>query len=295
MLRMAKRRTRDPGTDNTKRNGIIAAALGLVTVVAVAGGFAYDSARTSAATSTASETGYVPAPTVVPTPVVAVNQISDVMPRLDDKLRPFNVVVFGDSTGVARRGWVVQLGEALGQRSGRPVALNPWSVEEDPDQYIGLWRLATGTGAEVTIWNASASGTDARYSSTRMDELAPIDPNTVDLVFVNHGHNEGIGELVSNGGSLMRKSITKYPNAAVVGIVQNPERPGSAHAEDHLKNNVRWRADLARRGDPMIDVETPYMQMPGWETAFDTPTGNLHPNQAGYDLWTGVVRQNLGI
>ncbi|QCQ91729.1 SGNH/GDSL hydrolase family protein [Rhodococcus sp. SGAir0479] len=237
---------------------------------------------------------YVPATTEVVAPVMPKNQIADVMGRLNDPSHAFQIVVLGDSTGVARRGWVVQLGEALGAKTGRLVTLNPWSVEQEPDGYIPPWRLANGSQPAVTIWNGSASGTKSVYAHSNLNQIVPIDGSAVDLVLVNYGHNEETGGLVGYAGPLMADMIKRFPNAAIVGVLQNPERPGSAHEQMHDINIEAFRTYLQGRNDPMIDVYTPYKAMPGWENAFEDK-GDLHPSQAGYDLWASVVRQALGV
>jgi len=50
-----------------------------------------------------------PMPSMSAIPIPDRNGIADVMPRLNDEERPFNVVVLGNSTGVSENGWHVNL------------------------------------------------------------------------------------------------------------------------------------------------------------------------------------------
>ncbi|WP_143536203.1 MULTISPECIES: SGNH/GDSL hydrolase family protein [unclassified Rhodococcus (in: high G+C Gram-positive bacteria)] len=278
---------------SSKTQKLIGGGLAAVTVVAVTAGLLYDNVRTSGVDVSSSAVAYTPAPPVDKT--IPVVPIADVMPRLDDPARAFNVVVLGDSTGAARRGWVIQLAEAMGERTGRETKVHQWSVEQEPDVYLDPYGIKQGPGSPITIWNGSASGENPSYTMTMWKELAPIPDETVDLVIINHGHNVGEGSLATAGALMAKRAAKQFPNAAVATILQNPERPGSVHAEAQDGNVEQLRERIGLIGLPVIDVHTPYTQMPGWESAFDTPTGNLHPDQAGYDLWTNVVRQTLGI
>ena len=262
-----------------------------VALVAIVAGYFVSTSRSSADSGYVST--YVPGQTSAPAPITPHHQIPQVMQRLNDPSHAFNLVVLGDSTGAAREGWVVQVARALGAKTGRAVDFHQWSVEQEPDVYLAPWSIARGGGQPVTVWNGSASGKNAEYTRAHWDELVPIPHDQVDLVLINHGHNEPAGALPGDALSLGDMAVAQFPNAAVAAILQNPQRPGSQNADAQDRNVTDMQELLTTNGFETIDVHTPYRAMPGWETAFDA--GDLHPNQAGYDLWTGVVRQALGI
>ena len=262
-----------------------------VALVAIVVGFFVSTSRSSADSDYVST--YTPGQTSAPAPITPHHQIPQVMQRLNDPSHAFNLVVLGDSTGAAREGWVVQVARALGAKTGRAVNFHQWSVEQEPDVYLAPWSIARGGDQPVTVWNGSASGKNAEYTNAHWDELVPIPRDQVDLVLINHGHNEPAGALASDALNLADMAVTQFPNAAVAGILQNPERPGSPNADVQDRNVADLQEQMTASGYETIDVHTPYRTMPGWEAAYDA--GDLHPNQAGYDLWTGVVRQALGI
>lgn len=268
--------------------GVIAAIV--VTILLVAATLLWQRGQTPAAAPAPKYDMSSLAPEVTP---VTNHAIAEVMPRLTDPTRPFTVVVLGDSTGAAREGWVVQTARAMGARSGKDTKVHQWSVEAEPNGYLAPWGIAPGAQPGVTIWNASASGKNYEYTHNHWDEMIPIPGDAVDLVILNHGHNEPAGVMTSLTVRTMRKAVDQFPNAAIVATIQNPERPGSDHADIHAANMSSLKAAVTNIGGEVIDVESAYYAAEGWETMFDE--GNLHPDQRGYDLWSGVIRQQLGL
>lgn len=221
-------------------------------------------------------------------------QIKTAMARLNDHSHEFTVLVLGDSTGAARSGWVTQLAQQLGSSTGRQSIVHPWSVEAQPDGYQTQWNVTQGATPGVTVWNGSASGQNMAYTTAHLREMAPMEPSSVDLILINHGHNEGAG-YAGRAAALAADLAAEFPNAAIAAIVQNPERPGSTHADVQDANMAALNSAMTQARFPTIDVYTSYKQIPGWQSAFDTPTGSLHPNQEGYDAWASVVEDALGI
>lgn len=74
-------------------------------------------------------------------------QLADVLPRLRDEDRAFNVVVFSDSTGAGRNTWTALTGEWLGEKYNRTVKGVQWDIHQEPNGYRGAeWNLAPGRG-----------------------------------------------------------------------------------------------------------------------------------------------------
>jgi lysophospholipase L1-like esterase len=236
---------------------------------------------------------YTPAPfqTRTPPPIPVRTQLADVLPRLRDTARPFNVVVFSDSTGAGRETWTALTGEWLGDKYGRTVEGVQWDIHEEPNGYRGSkWHLSEGEGAVVNWWNGASAGRDAVYSLENIDEIAPIPGESVDLVFVNHGHNHSKGELVPEVKALVTEATARYPNAAVALVAQNPESSDSPH-QPTQQREVQALGQFAKfQGYPIIDVYTPFSEQDVDALIDDTL---YHPTPDGYQFWADQVTQAL--
>lgn len=266
-------------------------AVAVVALLAVASvGLAFAAQNAPPATKAQERPRFTP--TAVPKATVPARvQLADVMPRLRDTSRPFNVVVFSDSTGAGRETWTALTGEWIGEKYGRTVKGSQWDIHVDPNGYSPIgWNLTAGSGAPVTWWNGASSGKDAVYSLDNIDQLAPIPGDTVDLVFVNHGHNHANNELVNEGSALINEATTRYPNAAIVIIMENPERQASGHREVQRNEVQRWGDWGRRNGYPVIDVYTPFAEA-DVETLIDDTL--YHPTPAGYQFWADIVTAEL--
>jgi hypothetical protein len=217
--------------------------------------------------------------------------IADVMPRLDDPTRPFTVAVLGDSTGVSKFGWQVNVATWLGETYGRTAVLHPWDGRPEVDAYQPTsWRLAVGDNAPVEMWNASVGSTKSDHPMTRLDRMIPV--ATVDLIFVNYGHNHTDQNMAPEGKALMLELAARFPDAAVVGILQNPERAGSPHEAMQRTLTTSWRNVLSAQGFDYIDVQAAFDAQPDLNALLDT-VGDLHPNETGYRVWSDAVAAAL--
>ncbi len=218
-------------------------------------------------------------------------QLEDVLPRLRDKDRPFNVVVFSDSTGAGRNTWTALTGEWLGEKYDRTVKGVQWDIHQEPNGYRGAeWNLSQGEGELVKWWNGASAAKDAVYSLKHLDEIAPIPRDSVDLVFVNHGHNHDRNELFREGYALINKAEVEFPNAAVVTVLQNPEDTRSPHRLVQRDSMDLMRASLERTNRPFIDAYTPFAEQ-DVDALMDETL--IHPTDEGYAFWAGVVTEAL--
>lgn len=233
------------------------------------------------------------AASTAPTTAPAQNSTAEVMPRLDDPRRPFTVLVFSDSTGAFRNGWVARLGAMLGSHYDRPVTANTWDGKSNPPMYSEVvWHLRdSGAGAPIIFWNAAYPSTDAVYALENIDAMAPMQAESVDLVFVSHGHNHDVGELLPEGSRLMAAAAKQFSNAAIVDILQNPERQSAPHARTQ-EAGVERLAWWARTNNfPTIDVHGAFLARPDWENLMDDSL--YHPTDEGYQLWADTVMTQL--
>ncbi|WP_164739615.1 SGNH/GDSL hydrolase family protein [Microbacterium oleivorans] len=215
--------------------------------------------------------------------------IADVMPRLEDEDRPFNVVVLGDSTGVSENGWHVNLAVWMGETYDRPAIIHPWDGRPSVDAYQDTtWGMTQGVNAPIDMWNASVGSTKSDHPMTRLDRMIPVDGQDVDLIFVNYGHNHTTGNILTEGSALVKTLVERYPDAAVVLMLQNPERAGSPHASMQMAINSYWQRYAEGQGFDHIDVWSAFKAEPDLDALLD-PVGDLHPNKAGYKLWSDTV------
>ncbi|URG17515.1 SGNH esterase [Rhodococcus phage Mbo4] len=217
--------------------------------------------------------------------------LATILPKLKDPNRPFNVVVFGDSTGVSSKGWQVLVPTWLGQTFDRKTSLLPWNKDEH--RYDPIWNLRSGTRAPITVYNASAPGKNVAYATEHIDQMVPLTPNEVDLVFVNFSHTEPIYQAPAHVGDLMNHLAETYPDAAISSIQQNPDWIGS-NLQYVQEQNTRQINDWATyRGFPTMPVRQAFFDCTDdINTLLDEPT-KIHPNPEGYLVWSKVVAEEL--
>lgn len=234
-----------------------------------------------------------PTPSLSPEQPLNRKQLADVLPRLEDRKRPFTVAVFGDSTGISVEGWQVKMGEWLGQRYRRPAKLYPWfydTVNDEQSHRVEKpWTLwPRGAGAPITVWNGSAGGTAAAYARSHWDEMVPVDADSVDLVIINDGHNEAGPQAMR----LVMDAAMRYPNAAVIGTLQNPQKTTSENYEANAGVVKDVRSRCAAEKFQCIDIWSAF-EATGAPDSLIEKKGVIHPNEQGYALWGVVVIQAL--
>lgn len=234
---------------------------------------------------------WTPAP-ITPTPTPTYDPqltLRDVLPRLDDNTREFTILIFGDSTGVSATGWQVLVPKWLGTQYDRSVLLHPWN--RDAGAYAQAWGLSSGDNAQITVWNGSSPGRDVAYAREHEGDIAPIDPASVDIVFMNFGHTQTQASLPAVG-KFMTEAAQKYSNAAVVYLKQNPDHSTSP-LKDIQKDNVTsmemWATKHKFESIPIYDAIVKTNRV---DELMDVPT-MIHPNTDGYRIWADVMIQRL--
>lgn len=212
--------------------------------------------------------------------------LSDALSRLADKDREYNIVVFGDSTGVAGQGWQVLVPQWLGETYDREVTLHPWG--RDTDAYEPAWGIGAGDEPGIVVWNGSAPGKDTAYAQKHRDAIVPIPPEAVDLVFMNFGHTERSGAMIPNVGPFMLQSQRAYPNAAIVYLKQNPDLTGSPLVQVQDLNVAGMDSWAREQQFSSIPVWDAFKAQPDVDALLDVPT-MIHPNDAGYRVWADAM------
>jgi hypothetical protein len=236
---------------------------------------------------------YTPPPDPVPTetPAPIRKTLSSVASRLNDKTRPFSIVIFGDSTGISRFGWQVLVPQWIAQKYGRPATLHPW--DRDALKYDASWQLATtGTNAPITVWNGSAPGRDVSFARANQEAMIPVNPSTVDVVFMNFGHTETADSAVDDIGSFMDDAAKKYPNAAIVYLKQNPDYSKSPLVKVQAANVAAMEIWSRQHRFESIPVYDAFEATGGVDDLVDHPT-LIHPNAAGYRIWADTTIDRL--
>jgi hypothetical protein len=266
--------------------GIIIALLAILAVVLVVLAMQHVSAARVSADAVAG-----PIPTFSSAPIASKKQPAAALTLLDQKDRPFTISVIGDSTGAIDDNWVGQTAQWMSDKYDRPVELHQWSVRVEPNAYQPVQTIGTGANAPIVIWNGSAEGKDVTYSLTNWDKLVPVDGGTFDLAFINHGHNIGVGKLVSDGNDLLDKMTDAMTSAAVVVIAQNPQADEGGTLGPAQETNVRaWMSSAKRQGYAVVDVLDVFLDQDDYSKLL---LGAVHPNRDGFALWAQAVEKVL--
>lgn len=232
---------------------------------------------------------------LTPAPVPSVPDrvaIGEAMQRLADPSRSFTMAILGDSTGADADSWPTLVGEWMGAKYDRTVTVYPWNEQKDPVGFTKPRQLAGGANAAITIYNGSAPNRNAAYSLATLDEMIPVDMETVDLVLINHGHNQPTDSLTPQVNALAMKLSEVAPQAAVSMILQNPQRVASSHVVEHTNNTGAMRVYAERFAYETIDVRQAYLDYGDFGSLYKD---NVHPGGAkGYRIWADTVISALG-
>ncbi|WP_143546787.1 SGNH/GDSL hydrolase family protein [Rhodococcus sp. 06-235-1A] len=268
-------------SDPHKRNLIIAGVLGLVMVVAVGVGLAYDQNRLAGAEATES-VGYE-----VPDDVTPVSGKTDLAAVGQALLapEPYVMTVVGDSTGNGEAEWVYILAQHL-SRLGRSVLIHDW--DPDLNQYTTESKFGPGGVPTLTIWNGSAAGKNTVYSQANWDALVPETPN---FVVFSHAHNQtDVSQGVSGVTQMVRRTL---PDTAVAVILQNPRLDDAADRQAATVAALRKQFESEAARPALIDVWTAFQQAPDLAPLLEPD--RFHPSRAGEELWEQVVSTALAL
>lgn len=213
---------------------------------------------------------------------------AEAMARLADTGREFTILVFGDSTGISSTGWQILFPEWIGEQTDRPVTVTPWN--RDQARWNKSWGIRqTGANAAVQVWNASSPARDIAYAREHLDAMTEqVDPAAVDLVFVNFGHTEAEDGFATRCGQFMLDMAARFPGAAVVYLKQNPNLSGSPLVVQQRHNVANMEDNAVRLKFTSVPIYDAFVAAPDTDALLDVPT-QVHPNAAGYRLWTSVM------
>lgn len=216
--------------------------------------------------------------TVTTTDSVAQQPLSSRLAAADD---PVDILLVGDGTGGSLGGWVFLTMQSLAQEYGRPAVIHEWDFAAGAGYLEPPLSVADGTGAPISLWNASVSRNVA-FLTDALPRIRP--PSNVDVVLVNNGLDMGPRTLAAESVPLLRTLRETYPQAAVVAILQpSPREPEDIG--DMAPANVHDLEVSARKNDfQTIDVAATVDAAEGTYDGADR-----YPNTEGQRLWAMSV------
>jgi lysophospholipase L1-like esterase len=216
--------------------------------------------------------------------------LTSVLTRLNDRTRPFTILILGDSTGISRYGWQVLAPAEIGRAYRRTTVLHPWS---GPAGYPhGTYLLNRGPNAKITVWNGSAGGADIAYTEKYLPRMAPVAAPSVDLIIINQGHNEQADKVLSDMGTLVQRVTSRFRNAAVIVTEQNPDEPdfnGAANQAAIVESVAKWAQNEHL---PVVDAYSP-IEDSGHVGGLLNKPSEVHPDAAGYRVWAKALENLL--
>ncbi len=206
------------------------------------------------------------------------------------------MALIGDSTGVdSTAGWQMKVMDWLSVKTGRPWEMRQWHQDEaygPPGYFPDPWKYGGGTGAPITLWNASAGGEDFEYTADHLGKMYPKGLKSVDLLMVNHGHNvDPPHQYYYTGVPVMERLLKRYPEAAMLIMAQNPEK-GSVTNMTDLESVLGYVYTLEEvRGADVVDVHQAFEDTGHPQKLIDET--NFHPSPKGYRMWADLVVDRL--
>jgi len=232
-----------------------------------------------------------------------VNAIQEFMGKVRNGVRDLSIMIVGDSTAAANTSTPgIPLGSWAYRLPAKLAALIPTHTIEfkqfndgTPGSYGATSITIAGTGTQkITIWNAAVAGKTWEYFLDSTRAATMLSAPAADLIFIDNGHNDNLAALqAGTDGPQKSKAYlaieqirTLNPDAAVVLMSQN------AIAGVYPKAS-QYRADMYRlmarkRGWGFIDICHAFVT-DGRPLSTLLSADNLHPSDAGYELWVNEV------
>jgi hypothetical protein len=191
------------------------------------------------------------------------------MAKLYRGVEDASILSVSDSTGATDLRWVRLMANTLASRfPAYTVIYHLWgeSVTVDPSgnsTYSTNTTIQTGTGSQTLhIWNFAASG-QATWFGLGSRWGTAVTPTNPDLVFINHGKNEG---TVVPGGmtpahwrgqylALTESLTAQFPYAGIVCILQCPN---TGNTDMAIKARV-YEELAQQRGYGVVNVHDAFM------------------------------------
>lgn len=214
--------------------------------------------------------------------IPAVPSVDQALSRAD----PYTISVLGDSTGNDKNEWVHILARRISKNYERTVVVHDWDIDTNTFTKVTTY----GSGPSTTIWNASGSGKSAQYSLQYFQRMTP---DTPDLTFINHGHNDPWNAL--DGITKLVKMTQDAGNGPIAVIIQNPRLDGGRPGRAKLEANVfRDIADYFANPETGVTVVDVFSQFPaGDQLAGALRPDGLHPSDEWQQVWADSVAEKL--
>lgn len=169
----------------------------------------------------------------------------------------------------------------------------PSTISTFKDMQGNVWTKASngentfGNGSPgLLLLNGSQGGASISYGAdeTRFAILTGYEPQ---LVFINYGHNEPASAGYQAAyEAFCTQILTKWPNAGVVCVTQNPQTTPRSAAQIALQDLCQQQVVLAaiKNDYGLIDAYKAFVKT--GNTAVYLAADGVHPNAIGSILWT---------
>lgn len=163
-------------------------------------------------------------------------------------------------------------------------------------------QTGTGTGNAggpfvLNIYNVAATGTTPAYDilTARWNVIiTPLASLFPDVVIINHGHNLGSGNAISQRysiGQLTRAVKTRWPLSAILVTAQNPTSPSRVGYDPlDIVRQETASSICAEEQCGLVNVLGVFLLDPNWITDYLNQDG-LHENDLGAYVWATYALQ----
>ena len=195
-----------------------------------------------------------------------------------------NCFVCSDSTGNDAWEWARLLCDYYAETYPTHT-VNYYAWDDDNDVYLSPVVVSTGTGSNsINMYNAAVPGSKPVHILGEKFENAVKTIPTCDLVFINHGHNLGLGKSDEFTGYVRTPTLlaaagqilTAHDGAGLVFIAQNPNRLDDTMG---LMVNAVYECAGLLNAD-VADAYTRYINA-GKPVDWYLPSDPIHPSELG--------------
>ena len=186
--------------------------------------------------------------------------------------QPVSILVIGDGSGNESDEWV-HLWATEHLAASRKVTYKTW----DPNRSAWKSDGSTGTGATVTVWNASMT---APSLSTEHDRVAEV-WQAADVVILSYGHRNPANSIGSKLTAIRKAIKAQDETANILVMIQNPDPVAIEQTQRETTQAVKkWAHDLDL---DTVNIYDAFISDPAPRYELVEPDGS--PSPIGSALW----------
>lgn len=230
---------------------------------------------TPAATSATSETSVSPvaqnSTKATPSKGAAPKGLAGLAAMLRGK-QPVSILVLGDGSGNESDEWV-SLWATEHLAASHKVNYKAW----DPNRSAWESNGSTGTGAALTIWNASMTAPSLSTEHVRVAEVW----QAADVVILSYGHRNTASSIGSRLTAIRKAVKAQDETANILVMIQNPDPVATEQTQRETTQAVKRWADAADLDS--VNIYGAFVSDPAPRYALVEPDGS--PSPVGSALW----------